>query len=407
MATSYSVSKLNEFEICRRKYKFSYIEKAAVEKPVSVEAFLGDAVHKTLENLYRLKMNGRLQTLDEALSYYAAIWEGPDRKHIKVTRENLGIDDYIGVGREALRKFYEANVPFDDGSTLALEKKFSFSIDPRGRFILSGKIDRISRRSDGAVVIIDYKTGAGFPSQQSVDGSMQMGLYQLAVKNLWPEFKQIELRQIFLRHGVVLNASMDNDMLEEIRYQAFQRILEIERATKDDNFPTKEGVLCDWCVYYELCPAKRHRLALESEADMEFDAETGRNLAAKYLDLDRKIKIMESERKAIREDIIRYCEAVEVDRLQAPNGSLKVKKSISKEFPGKSIDQDAYREISFLVRQAGIEECFTLDEKILYKEFFARERLPQELNDKLQKYLRPKSEYRLMPQFKEDDADET
>ncbi len=398
---SYSNSKLNTFQNCPRQYKFAYIEKRAVEKPVSVEAYLGDAVHRTLEKLYTLKMNARLQPLEETIDFYRKIWEGPDRNNIKVTRDNLGVDDYIRVGENALRKYYETYAPFEDGIALDLEKKFSFPLDNEGRFSISGKIDRISRRLDGVVEIIDYKTKASIPTQQNLDNDSQMGLYCLATKYLWPDFDKIELKQIFLRHGVSLKTMMNEEKLEEIKYQAFQRILEIEQARRDDNFSPRESALCDWCVYYELCPAKRHGLALEKEIDLELDAESGKELARKYLELDRRIKLMDSEKRALREDVIRFCEGADVTALEAPNGSLKIRKSVSQVFPSKSDDEKAYMEISFLVREAGIEECLKLDQNVLYKEFYAKEKLPHELNEKLQEFLREKREYRLISRHEE------
>jgi len=398
---SYSNSKIETFRNCPRQYKFAYIEKPTVVKPVGVETFLGDAVHRTLEKLYTMKVNGRLQPLEEALDFYRKIWEGPDQNNIKITRDNLGIDDYIRVGEDALNKYYAKYAPFDDGVVLGLEKKFSFPLDDESRFSISGKIDRIDKRPDGMVEIIDYKTNATLPSQQMLDNDTQMGLYCLAVKCLWPDFNNIKLTQIYLRHGVALSTVMDEGKLEEIKYQAFQKILEIEQAKREDDFPPRESSLCDWCVYFELCPAKRHKLALQDEIDVEFDPETGKELARKYLELDRNIKLLKSEEKALRDDIIRFCEEVDVSSLEASNGALKVRKSISQGFPTKTEDERAFAEISFLIREAGIEECFKLDGGVLFKEFYARERLAPELRAKLEKFLRDKREYRLMPRHEE------
>jgi len=170
MARSFSNSKIGTYSTCPRQYKFQYIERAAVEKPVGVEAFLGAAVHHALEKLYILKMNGKLQTREEMLSNYNEYWEGPDKETIKVTRENLGVEDYIKVGTEALTKYYDKYQPFDDGDTVALEKNISFPLDPNNRFTINGKIDRICLRNDGVVEIIDYKTKAFLPAQQALDG---------------------------------------------------------------------------------------------------------------------------------------------------------------------------------------------------------------------------------------------
>lgn len=387
MARSYSNSKIGTYNTCPRQYKFGYIERASVEKPVGVELFLGNVVHRALEKLYTQKRNGRVQTLEEILEFYNECWEGPDNEKIKVTREGLGVDDYIKVGLDILKKYYDSYAPFDDGEVIALEKNISFPLDPNGRFVISGRIDRISRLADGKVEIIDYKTKASLPSQQVLNDDTQMGLYQLGVRHSWPDFNEIKLKQIFLRQGVVMSTTMDEDKLEEIRYRTYQKILEIEKATADDDFPPKEGAICDWCVYFGLCPAKRHKLTLDEEIDIEFDAKMGRELASKYLKLNRDKKVLDTELKALKGDIVRYCEEVDVTNIMADIGSIKITVRDSEVFPTKSGDEDAFLAISQLTREAGLDESFKLDEKVLYKEFYAKERLTDDLKEKLKKFL--------------------
>ncbi|MBN2227110.1 MAG: PD-(D/E)XK nuclease family protein [candidate division Zixibacteria bacterium] len=387
MPRSYSISRLGTYDACPRQYQFQYIDKAVVEKPVSVEAFLGSAVHRTLENLYNMKMNGRLQNRDDMLAFYHRLWEGPDRDYIKVTRETLGVEDYIKVGHDGLLKYYGQYAPFDEGDILALEKLFSFPLDSAGRFMMNCKVDRLTRRPDGVIEIIDYKTGASIPTQQQFDDDDQMGIYQLGVQYLWPDFNRIAIKQIFIRQGLEMTTEMDVDTLEEIRYRAYQRILEIEQAERDDHFPPRESNLCNWCVYFALCPAKRHRLALEGNDEVEFDAEVAKELADRYLTLNEQKKQLDAELKALKDDIVRLCEEADILSLASTKGDVKVSLSENEAFPSKTADEDAYMDLSLLAREAGLEECFKLDEKVLYKEFFIKERLTPELLEKLKEYV--------------------
>jgi len=387
MARAYSNSKIGTFENCPRQYKFQHIERAAVEKPVSVEAFLGDTVHRSLEKLYLNKTSGRVMTREELLKLYAGFWEGPGIEKIKVARENMSVEDYIRVGREGLKKYYELFTPFDDSDIIALEKKISFPLDEAGRFTINGKIDRIGRRPDGTLEIVDYKTGAFPPTQRALESDRQMGLYQLGVKYLWPDFEKIELKQIFLRQGMVMTAEMNDERLEEIKYGAIQKILEIENAAREDDFPPKESALCDWCVYFSLCPAKRHGLALEEEIDDDFAAVDGRELAEQYLKKNEEKRKLESELKALKEDIILFCRRADLTTLEGESGALKLSLTERDAFPGKTENEDDFLAISLLARQAGLEECFRLETATLYKEFYARERLEPELKEKLKKYL--------------------
>nr|MBN2276867.1 PD-(D/E)XK nuclease family protein [candidate division Zixibacteria bacterium] len=387
MARSYSNSRIETFQTCPRQYKFQYIEKAAVEKPVGVEAFLGNAVHHALEKLYSLKLNGKLLTVNELLGIYHEHWDGPDRDRIKVTRENLGVDDYIRVGEEALKRYYDKYHPFDDGDVLALEKSISFPLDPESRFMINAKVDRISRRADGVVEIVDYKTKAFLPTQHVLEDDAQMGLYQMGVSYLWPDFDRFELKQIFLRQGVEMKAVMDKDKLDEIRYRTYQKILEIERAVKFDDFPPQESAICDWCIYFELCPAKRHRLALDEEIEVEFDPGIGSRMAGEYLSLNEKKKQIETEMKALKTDIVKYCEDFDVSSLEGDQGLVRVSFKDEEMFPSKTASEDDYLEISYLARRFNLEECFKLDQNVLYKEFYITEKLPPELKKQLEKFL--------------------
>ncbi|MCP4705479.1 MAG: PD-(D/E)XK nuclease family protein, partial [candidate division Zixibacteria bacterium] len=298
MTKSYSYSKIGQFQNCPRRYKFNYIEKATVEKPVSVEMFLGSAVHRSLEKLYKFKVNGRIQPVEEMLADYHKDWEGPDRDRIKVTREHMGIDDFINVGKKALEKYHKMYEPFDEGEIIGLEKKVNFPLDSANRFMMRAQLDKLIQRADGVVEIIDYKTQSRLPTQQDLDNNLQMALYQHAVNFLWPQFDKIELKQIYLRQGIAMSTVMDQDKLDMLKQDSINSILEIEQAARDDDFPVRESALCDYCPYFELCPAKRHRQALEDESADVLDPKTGKELAEKYLQLNYEKKKLDSELKA-------------------------------------------------------------------------------------------------------------
>jgi putative RecB family exonuclease len=406
MARSYSHSRIGTFLNCPRQYKFQYVEKAIVEKLVSVEAFLGSAVHNALEKLYQHKQNGRVMPLEELIDIYARFWEGPDKDRIKVTRENLGVEDFIKVGRAGLEKFYQQYHPFDDGKTLALEKKITFPLDEGGRFSFTGKVDRLAMREDKTVEIIDYKTQSALPTQRDLETNDQMALYQIGIKHLWPDFEKIEVKQHFIRHGVTMSATLPDDIIEEIREATVQNILAIEYAVREDDFPVRESRLCDWCLYYDLCPAKRHKLALEGRQDEDFDEKIGYDLAGKYLELNENIKKQESELKALKADIVKFCDESGLTVLQASHGSLKVTSTETIGFPSKTADERAYLDLSLMLRGAGLDDCFKLDQNALYRDYYKPQRLPPDLLERLEKYLVRRRSSRISARIKKGDDGE-
>jgi superfamily I DNA/RNA helicase/RecB family exonuclease len=65
-----------------------------------------------------------------------------------------------------------------DGKTLiGAEKRFTLEI---GRATVNGSIDRVERSADGAVSIVDLKTGNPLTRQDKIDAHPQLGAYQLA-----------------------------------------------------------------------------------------------------------------------------------------------------------------------------------------------------------------------------------
>ena len=49
--TIYSHSRLSTFEQCALKFKFKYLDKVETDIEQTVEAFLGDFVHRALEKI--------------------------------------------------------------------------------------------------------------------------------------------------------------------------------------------------------------------------------------------------------------------------------------------------------------------------------------------------------------------
>ena len=69
MAT-YSHSRISTFEQCSLKYKYRYIDKVETEIVRTIETFMGDLVHQTLEKLYKDLKFQKVNTVDELVDFY-------------------------------------------------------------------------------------------------------------------------------------------------------------------------------------------------------------------------------------------------------------------------------------------------------------------------------------------------
>ena len=74
MAT-YSHSKINTFETCPYQYKLHYINKIEPEITQTIEAFMGDLVHQTLEKLYKDKKFKKRVEKKILIKFYRDLWE--------------------------------------------------------------------------------------------------------------------------------------------------------------------------------------------------------------------------------------------------------------------------------------------------------------------------------------------
>ncbi len=85
--------------------------------------------------------------------------------------------------RRIAKKFTEALAEYlgdferDGKQLVGAESRFHLAVD---NAVVSGSIDRVERSADGAVVIVDLKTGTPVTSQSKIDEHPQLAAYQLA-----------------------------------------------------------------------------------------------------------------------------------------------------------------------------------------------------------------------------------
>jgi superfamily I DNA/RNA helicase/RecB family exonuclease len=104
-----------------------------------------------------------------------------------------------------------------------------------GRAKLNGKIDRVEQHDDGAIVIVDLKTGRAETSQSKIDANAQLGAYQLAydhgvLEQLPDGHRPGGAKLLYVSSGVrgklyreAVQAPLAGEQLDELR-------LRIERA---------------------------------------------------------------------------------------------------------------------------------------------------------------------------------
>jgi len=254
----YSHSRLSSFDNCPRAFRYRYVDKITVDVE-GIEAFMGKLVHAVVEKLNLVTAAGKVPSLPSVLRRYELMWDETfDPDSIRIVREGTEPDLYRAIGARCTENFYRRHYPFDLDESVGIEEKVLVALDPEGRYRLRGVIDRLVRTRAGGIEIHDYKTGQRVPSQTILDRDRQLALYQLAVRERFPD-EPVSLVWHYLASDRVRTSERSPEQLEALRRETIERI---DAAESETEYAPKTGPLCRWCEYNDRCEAGRRHLGL-------------------------------------------------------------------------------------------------------------------------------------------------
>ena len=383
----YSYSALQTFESCPKKFQFTYIDKVSREKKGHAAAIMGNVVHTVLQKLYKHAFENVLVSKEDMNQFYKDEWNKYVIDYIEVTSDFKTVDDYITDGETILDAYYDKFQPFNQAKLLGTELNLYFTL-PNTDFQFNCRIDRLSRREDGVVEIVDYKTGSLLSKAKDKNYYFQMGLYLLAVRANYPDFKEIELVQYFLRHGEEVRYQMREDEEENLIEQFHQAIIATLQATELNSFEPKESSHCNFCDFVEICPAKIHQIMLESETETgEISALKLKELADAYIEKNKNIKALSEDIDAIKTQMVEIAKQHNISIFESEYGKVNVSIKNDIKFVTKTDNPEEFADLNALCRAQGLDEFFVLDRNALMKDLIKKHRAEQSLLDKLQKYI--------------------
>lgn len=244
--THLSFSRLQRFEQCPLSFKLHYIDQRKSEPGVPLR--FGKAIHAVLETLLgeavATRATGPLSSA-RAIELFGPEW----------AKANLVGLELFAQGVAILKQFVRDEGVLDPSSVLATEKEFRLEI---GGFSVLGFIDRVNRIDDETVEIVDYKTNHQLFTRDEVDASLQMSLYELAARQLWPWAKKVRLTFWMLRHGLRQTTTRTTDELEAAK--AYVEAMGKQTETASD-YPARVHSGCTYCDHRSACPAYAEVLA--------------------------------------------------------------------------------------------------------------------------------------------------
>jgi len=323
--TVYSHSRLNTYQNCPLKFKFQYITKPEIEKKDSVEAFMGSRCHESLEKLYKLLLNSRLLTKKELLDDYKQRWDEKWHDDIYIVRKDLNQQNYFDQGQKSLSEYYDHYHPFDRDKTISIEQKVMVDLNGDGKYRLQGFIDRLSEEGEGHYKIHDYKTERKFKEQKDFVSDRQLALYQIGISEMYADVKSVELIWHYLIFDKEARSIRTPEQLTQLKQETIALIQEVEQAVAEDNLPYKESLLCDWCEYFSICPAKKHFHITEALEPEKFDLDDGVQLVNRYDDVKNAIKELGLEKALLEEKLLGYCKQLSIEVVRGSDKQVKVK----------------------------------------------------------------------------------
>ncbi|WP_455951813.1 RecB family exonuclease [Arcanobacterium haemolyticum] len=245
-----SPSRVSDFRSCPLKFRFRVIDR--LTEPPSLEALRGTIVHSVLERLYDVPASERGEAL--AQESLENIWE----QHA----EKSPADAELFTDSESFTTWLESARPLIS-SYFTLENPQYLEPHGRERFVnatlpsglaIRGIIDRLDKAPNGALRIVDYKTGKS-PAPRFQDGAIfQMRFYATALfyeegtLPLRTQLLYLKDKRVFTYDPVPADVETTTNELNHVWSAIRGRI-------DDAHFEAKKGPLCNWCHFSSICPA--------------------------------------------------------------------------------------------------------------------------------------------------------
>lgn len=233
---------IESFRRCPLQYKYRYVIKIPV--PTSAALGFGDIIHRSMQEFYKRVIAGEKVSEQLLLAIYDEQWRSKGFMSKSYEEEmkkhgELLLSEYFKKGYDGKTK------------TIAVEQAFKIKITPD--ITLGGKIDRVDRRADGTLEIIDYKTGAA-PKKRDPQEDFQLSIYALAAsdKGVYDTAADKMLVSFYFFEGQErVSGTRTKEQLEGVKEEIIAAANEIN---KSEFLPTP-GMYCAFCEFRLLCEA--------------------------------------------------------------------------------------------------------------------------------------------------------
>ncbi|MCF2710155.1 RecB family exonuclease [Schaalia hyovaginalis] len=243
-----SASRAKEYERCPLQYRLHVVDR--IQDPPTRHTALGTLIHSVLERLFDLPAPER--SAEAALELFEAQWRATretDPRVLELFEGDADLAAWIDGARDLVSGYFAIENP--QWLAPAAREQLVEAVTPSG-VRLRGFIDRIDSNAEGALRVVDYKTGKA-PSPRFQDEALfQMRFYALLLSLVSRLPARTQL--VYLRTGQVLTFDPTADDIARFSEEIEALWARIERDAERGEFAPRSNPLCPWCHVQSLCP---------------------------------------------------------------------------------------------------------------------------------------------------------
>ena len=240
-----SPTRIGSFLTCRMMYKYDYLDKIGrfFHRARAGNSF-GATLHQALQGFHEA---GGAATEDAAQlgervidNWRSAGFKSPEEE---TQHKELAVT--------VMQQYHLQAQERADTTRLFLSEKMLKR--DMGLFVLTGRVDRIDEHlTDGALEIIDYKSGRSEVTENQVRNALAMCIYQLLAKRQWPE-RRVYATIHALRTGAQASVELSDDELNAWEETLNEIGREIIEKDWDAVRPAYLPDICPTCDFLPKC----------------------------------------------------------------------------------------------------------------------------------------------------------
>ena len=279
-----SATRVNTWLQCGFKYKCMY--HSDLPRKDSIFFKLGKAVHTALEfagKMYEFRPFNKdevLVILDQFLQ--------------EAAKERIDDIELLKEGKEMIANKL-AN--FEFGRKIISLERF-FRVKTEDGLPLIGAMDMIVEIDDETLGVVDYKTSKFALSSFELRSDLQLSMYDLVARIMYPQYKKRVLVMDYIRSKPVMSYRTDEEQAEFVKF--LRQIYESILAEDEENLKPNLNKFCANCDYNSYCPAYSQVLGAAEKDFVAAELLDDSELINEWDKIKNKKKVLEQRERELK-----------------------------------------------------------------------------------------------------------